>query len=257
MDLSLILPAFNAEGYIHSTLDDLDRFFSHRSETYEIVVVDDGSVDSTHQEVERRSGDRVRLERHPRNRGKFAAIGTGMLVAEGRCRVFLDADLPYDLDAIPYMVELINHRGFHIVVGDRTLPDSEPGAPQPSIRRWANRTYRFLVRMIVTGGLFDTQCGLKGFRGDVADALFPVLLDPGFSGDVEALYIALKYNLEIRRIPVRLRNVAPSTVRVGRDSVIMLWRILGLRRRWLSGKYDSAELRRLGGQRYWKGPEQA
>ena len=67
--------------------------------------------------------------------------------------------------------------------------------------------------MLVTGGLFDSQCGFKAFDGRVAEAIFPLLTDTGFSGDVELLYIALKYNLSIRRIPVRLQRSSPSTVK--------------------------------------------
>ncbi len=107
------------------------------------------------------------------------------------------------------------------------------------------------MRLLVTGGLFDTQRGLKGFRGDVADALFPLLLDERFSGDVELLYVALKYNLEIKRIPVRLRQSGPSTVRLGRDAMRMLARIGGLRRNWRRGRYASEALERIANQVYW------
>ena len=72
--------------------------------------------------------------------------------------------------------------------------------------------FSFLVRMLVTGELFDTQVGFKAFRGDVAAALFPLLTDDGFAGDVELLYIALKYNLAIRRIPVRLLRTGSAAV---------------------------------------------
>jgi hypothetical protein len=107
------------------------------------------------------------------------------------------------------------------------------------------------VRMLVTGGLFDSQCGLKGFRSDVAEALFPLLTHNGFSGDVELLYIALKHNLSIRRIPVRLQGSSPSTVKLTIHSLPMLGRILGLRRNWTSGRYDSEVLSGLGSQVYW------
>jgi hypothetical protein len=112
--------------------------------------------------------------------------------------------------------------------------------------------FSIAVRLLVTGDLFDTQCGLKGFRGDVAEALFPLLTDPGFAGDVEALYIALKHNLAIRRIPVRLQGSGPSTVRLGRHAPGMVVRILGLRPRWSAGRYRSPELEEIAAQRYWE-----
>jgi dolichyl-phosphate beta-glucosyltransferase len=105
--------------------------------------------------------------------------------------------------------------------------------------------------MLVTGGLFDSQCGLKGFRADVADAIFPLLTDDGFSGDVELLYIALKYNLSLRRIPVRLQRASPSTVKLRRHSLPMLLSILGLRHRWGSQRYASPALSEIASQAYW------
>ena len=106
--------------------------------------------------------------------------------------------------------------------------------------------------MLVTGELFDTQVGFKAFRGDVASALFPLITDDGFAGDVELLYVALKYNLAIRRIPVRLVRTGPSTVNVLGHSLPMLRRIAGLRRRWASGEYESPALRSMASQRYWR-----
>ncbi len=252
MELSVVIPVYNAEGFVDSSVGRLRDFLADRFSAYEVVVVDDGSSDGTAAAVERLTDDRVRLEVLPRNRGKFAALQTGMAEARGSCRVFTDADLPFDLEAIPYIADLVNRRQVHVVVGDRTLPESEHRIGLPPLRRWTTHGYSFFVRMLVTGGLFDTQCGIKGFRGDVAAALFPLLRDPGFSGDVEALYVALKYNLEIKRIPVRLRNNAPSTVKVGQHSVLMLARILGLRRSWKKGRYWSEELRRIADQRYWR-----
>ncbi len=121
------------------------------------------------------------------------------------------------------LVELLTNEGFHIVVGDRTLAESEPGADRRSAAApISTRVFSFSVRMLVTGELFDTQVGFKAFRGDVASALFPLITDDGFAGDVELLYVALKYNLAIRRIPVRLLRTGPSTVSVVGHSLPML-----------------------------------
>ena len=87
--------------------------------------------------------------------------------------------------------------------------------------------------------------------GDVASALFPLITDDGFAGDVELLYVALKYNLAIRRIPVRLLRTGSTTVSVVGHSLPMLRRIAGLRRRWASSEYDSEVLRHIASQRYW------
>lgn len=251
MDLSVILPVYNGAAFVATSIEILKKFLERHAFAWEILVIDDGSVDATRAAIAPLAGERVRLILLEKNTGKFGALKVGMRVARGSCRVFTDADLPYELEAIPYIERLVNERGFHLVIGDRTLPGSEYTTHLPPIRAAATSGFSFLVRLLVTAGLFDTQCGLKGFRGDVADSLFPLLLDNRFSGDVELLYVALKYNLEIKRIPVRLRQLGPSTVRLGRDAMPMLVRIGGLRRNWRQGRYASTALKRIADQAYW------
>jgi len=252
--VSLVIPVFNGESLLAENLALLESFFTGTDLTAEVIVVDDGSTDRTPEILDRCSMAGLVVVRLPANRGKFAAIRAGMAVARGGCRIFTDADLPYDLDAIRYMAELILDQKFHIVVGDRTLAESELGADQPFLRRLSTRVFSFSVRMLVTGELFDTQVGFKAFRGDVASLLFPLVTDDGFAGDVELLYVALKYNLAIRRIPVRLLRTGPTTVSVAGHSLPMLRTIAGLRRRWARGGYDSPGLRQIADQRYWTPP---
>ena len=252
-DLSLVLPIFNAELFVERSLAEAEAFLGRENLAWEIVAVDDGSTDSTADYLATRPGGHLTIVSLPRNLGKFGALKAGMRASRGRCRIFTDADLPFDLDAVPYMARLVNDRGFHVVTGDRTLAGSDYRPHVSRRRSTASTAFSFFVRMLVTGGLFDTQCGLKAFRSDVADALFPLLAENGFAGDVELLYVALKYNLEIKRVPVRLRRSGPSTVHLGLDSLHMLGRIASLRRAWDSGRYRSPALERIAGQSYWPG----
>ncbi len=251
IDVSLVIPVCNGADFVGDNVARARDFLTQRCPSFEIVVVDDGSSDGTTAKVQPMTDDRVRLITLPTNEGKFAAVVAGMAAANGRCRVFTDADLPCDLEAMPFIVDLVSNDGFHIVAGDRTLPESCSLTHSDVTRQLSSRVFSFLVRMLVTGGLFDSQCGLKGFRSDVAEALFPLLTHRGFSGDVELLYIALKHNLSIRRIPVRLQQSSPSTVKLTIHSLPMLIRILGLRHNWTSGRYDSEVLSGLGSQVYW------
>ena len=249
--VSLVIPVYNGDSFIADSLARVRAFFDGVGIDAEIIVVDDGSTDRTPEILADRRGEGFETVHLPENRGKFAALKAGMARARGACRVFTDADLPYDLEAIPVMAELLANQGFHVVVGDRTLAESELGVDQPSVRQLSTRVFSFSVRILVTGELFDTQVGLKAFRGDVASALVPLITDDGFAGDVELLYVALKYNLAIRRIPVRLLRTGSTTVSVVGHSLPMLRRIAGLRRRWASSEYDSEVLRHIASQRYW------
>ena len=125
--ISLVIPVYNGEAVLAESLEMVLGFLDARGLEAEVIVVDDGSTDGTAGIVEAFTDDRVRGLRLPENRGKFAALKTGMAAARGVCRVFTDVDIPYDLEAVPHMAELLTNQGFHIVVGDRTLEDSETG----------------------------------------------------------------------------------------------------------------------------------
>lgn len=252
MDLSLVIPLFNGASYaaenaslVHSYIQTLAPL------SYEIIFVDDGSSDNTSAVIRELNLSDVRVITLPTNQGKFGAIQAGMSAARGRCRIFTDGDIPYELEAISYIYDIISKRQIHVVVGDRNLPGSEYQEKISLTRSITSHIFTFFVRSFVTAGLFDTQCGLKGFRGDVAEALFPMLRERRFAGDVELLYVCLKHNLEIKRIPVRLRRSAPSTVRVVRDGLGMIRRISALRRSWKRGFYNSESMSRIADQTYW------
>ncbi|HUT35638.1 MAG TPA: glycosyltransferase [Planctomycetota bacterium] len=252
MRLSVVIPVYNAAGFLEESLRALAAFLEPRCPEHEIVAVNDGSTDDSLAILRQLESGKLRIVSLPENRGKFAAIREGMQAARGSCRIFTDADVPFERSALLYAERLVNERGFHVVIGDRTLPDSLYSEGLPWARRLTSRLFRHAVRLLVTGGIPDSQAGLKGFRADVADALFPLLTDARFGGDIELLYIALKYNLEIRRIPVRLQRQGASTVRALRHAGPMLRTVLRLRRNWRRGLYRSEALAALAAQRYWE-----
>jgi hypothetical protein len=100
-------------------------------------------------------------------------------------------------------------------------------------------------RTLVTGGIYDTQCGFKLFRGDVGREVFRLSRIRGFAIDVEIISLLLKYRLDIKRIPVRLERNEPSSVRVVRDSVRALADIATIRWNWSTGRYRTALLDNL------------
>jgi dolichyl-phosphate beta-glucosyltransferase len=252
MDLSIVLPVYNSKAYIAQSATTLYSYLVSRvGLSFELIFVDDGSADETADTIFALNLPNTTVIRLPCNQGKFGALAAGMAATKGRCCIFTDGDLPYEVEAISYMANTILQRGFHVVIGDRTLLGSEYAERLSFVRSLGTRAFTLFVRVLVAGGLFDTQCGIKGFRGDVARELFPLIRDRGFSGDVELLYIALKYNLEIKRIPVRLRRQAPSSVSVIRHGLMMLRRISKLRRSWRRGDYDSEGLREIADQSYW------
>lgn len=180
------------------------------------------------------------------NRGKGRAIRAGMAVARGRARIYTDVDLPYDPWLIPVTAEYLLADGFHLVLGDRRLPESEYEIELPLLRRTVSALSSFVIGTLVTGGFFDTQCGLKGVRGDVAELLFPMMRTDRFVFDVELVYLALHFNCNIKRLPVTPGRVTEgSTIRPFRDSVRAAVDLLAIKRRTMTHAYDCDPLRKL------------
>lgn len=242
-DLSIVLPCYRAPELARSAVAQLESFLEPLACDYEIIIVDDGGGDVSRAQLG--GSDRVRLIAMPTNRGKGAAVRIGLLSARGRARVFTDIDIPYDPELFLIIARYLVVHKYHLVVGDRTLPGSSYAHDVGWRRRLASSAFSFLVGRIVTGGFFDTQCGLKGIRGDVAEVLLPLTCIDRFAFDVELLYVALKSRLDIKRIPVQLRRNETSSINLLRDSARMLADTLRLKYLQLRGQYDSEALNEI------------
>lgn len=238
-DLSMVIPAYRSAAYIDATVRSLLTAFDELGIRGEVIVVDDGSDDGTADAVPDLPG--VRVVRQPLNAGKGAALRAGMAVARGEVRGFTDADLPYGTKPLDFALRCIRTRGFHAAIGDRTLPGSTYSGAG-AVRTVVSELASFAFRTLVTGGIYDTQCGFKLFRGDVADGLFRISRIDRFAVDVELIYLLLKYRLDIKRIPVNLIDNASSTVHVFRDSYRAFVDILRMRMNWARGRYRSPAL---------------
>lgn len=241
-EVSLVLPAYNASGYIRQSVEGALAFFEEHGIDGEVVVADDGSRDRTDLAVP--AGPGVRSLRHDVNRGKGAALRLGMSAATGRLRVFTDADVPYGLEPILLARSYILRRGFHAVIGDRSMPGSSYQQVGP-MRTVLSDVASFTFRTLVVGGFGDTQCGFKAFRGDVAAELFRLSRIDRFAIDVELIYLLLKHGLDIKRIPVRLLRNADSSVHVIRDSIRSVADISRIRLNQARGVYRSDTLERI------------
>jgi dolichyl-phosphate beta-glucosyltransferase len=232
-EVSLVIPSFNSIGYLRDNVDRVVAFYKRAGIDGEVVVADDGSTDGTPDSVT--ESDRVRVLRLP-HRGKGAAVRAAMAVTTGELCGFTDADLPYGVDPLALAMTYIRDRRYHAVIGDRTLPGSthaSTGLLRTAISEFAS----FSFRTLLTGGIYDTQCGFKLFRGEVGREVFRLSRISGFAIDVEIIYLLLKNRLDVKRIPVRLESNAPSSVRVVRDSATAFGDIASIRLNWAIGRY--------------------
>jgi glycosyltransferase involved in cell wall biosynthesis len=239
-DLSIIIPAYNEETLIVSTLDCLQAYLSARPERYEIIVVDDGSQDQTVpyvQEWQKKGHPEVHLLVNLQNRGKGFSIQRGVLESQGQIVIFTDADLPYELDAIAgFLLALRN--GCDLAIGSRVLPGSEVRGV-PMLRYVAGQVFSWMVQALLFQGLPDTQCGFKSFRADAAKEIFRRVMIGGFGFDVEMLFIARKRKYTIQPVPVHMiEHRQRSRVRLLKDSFKMFANLFMVRWNDLQGKYS-------------------
>jgi glycosyltransferase involved in cell wall biosynthesis len=238
-EISLVIPAYNEQELIASALDTLVKFLASRYPQFEILVVDDGSLDQTVQVAQqfRAKQPRVRVLDQPSNQGKGRAIQRGVRESRGKWILFMDADLPYELEAVDAILTALRN-GSDLAIGSRHLEGSEI-RDVPPLRYLAGQVFSFLVGLLMFPGIHDTQCGLKGFRAEPAQQIFKRLTIPKFGFDVEVLYIARKLKYSILPVPVRMTGFRyDSRIRVLRDSGRMFLDLFAIRWNDIRGKYD-------------------
>src|SRR5205085_8692037 len=232
--ISVVIPAFNEAVRIGDTLAVTIAYLEKESPTSEVIVVNDGSTDSTGEMIRKvaamPSSVAVRLLENFPNRGKGAAVRTGLSSATKPIGVFFDADLSTPIDELPKIVEPIARGEVDIAFGSRALDRSLIGNRQPWRREQGGRVFNLIVRLATGLPFWDTQCGFKAFRLDPMRPILETAETDGFGFDVELLYRARKANLRMKEIPVRWNHYEGSKVSVLRDSVRMVREVVALRR---------------------------
>jgi len=225
--LSVIIPSYQGADILKRNIPGLIHYLKEKRIQSEIIIVDDGSDDSG--ATEDIAGQlQCKFLKHEKNLGKGAAVRNGMLAAEGEFRIYTDVDVPFEYDAFERFVNYLKVKEFDMVIGDRTLPGSRYFVDISRLRVITSKLFSFIIGRFIIGGYFDSQCGMKGFRAAAANDLFSVSKVNGFAFDVELLYVALKRNYDIKRLPVVLKCQEGSSVRVIRHGLGMLMDIFAI-----------------------------
>ena len=229
---SAVIPAYNEAERIGHTLRATLEYLAKVSPESELIVVNDGSTDTTSavaREVLAATPIATHLLENLPNRGKGAAVRKGLLAAQRPIAVFFDADLSTPIDEIPKIVEPVANGQIDIALGSRALDRRLIGDHQPWRREQAGRVFNLLVRIATGLPFWDTQCGFKAFRMDVCRPVIEAARVDGFGFDVELLYLASRANLRMCEVPVHWNHHEGSKVRFVHDSVRMLREVFGLR----------------------------
>src|SRR6266446_4548149 len=188
VNLSVVVPCYNEEQRLPSTIEKIEAFLDRRGDRYELILVDDGSADGTRRVMDAAAArhNAIRIAALPANRGK------GRALAEG-------------------------------------IKGSRVELSQPVYRVLMGKAFNLIVQAVLLPGIWDTQCGFKLFRGDIAREVFAGLTTDGFGYDPEVLYFAKKKGVRIAEVPVVWRNSAPTKVMAVRSSLDMFRHVVSVR----------------------------
>jgi glycosyltransferase involved in cell wall biosynthesis len=235
--LSIVIPAYNEEKRIATTLESIHNFSQQQSYEVEVLVLVDGSPDGTAAVVAEleKTMPELRLINNVVNHGKGAVVKQGMLAATGDIRLFMDADGSTAVDHITSFLPYFE-QGYDIVVGSRRISGANIAKHQPWFRDFLGGVFRLIVHTLVPVHVTDTQCGFKAFTAEAAQQVFPKQTIERWAFDVEILAIARRLKLKIQEAPVTWVNDGASTVRFS-GMVRMLWEVAEVRLHLLSGMY--------------------
>jgi len=231
--LSIIIPAYNEEKRIGSTLSKVCGFLKTKNYEHEVILVDDGSNDKTILEAkdsELAKTNKLKIVKNGMNKGKGFSVKNGVLNSAGEFVLFSDADLSTPIEEADKLFNYMG-KGYDIVIGSRSIAGSDVRVRQPFYREKMGRVFNFFVSSLLMGGFVDTQCGFKLFKGDIARELGKDLTINGFCFDVEMLYLAKRKGYRIAEVGIAWENSPQSKVRVFSSSLSMFMDILKIKRR--------------------------
>jgi dolichyl-phosphate beta-glucosyltransferase len=238
--LSIIIPAYNEEHRLPSSLEKIIQFIDRCGYQAEVIVVDDGSTDRTVEIVQQfqKNSNLVKLVQLQHG-GKGHAVRAGMLQAEGEFLFLADSDLSMPIDELPkFLPPALDD--YDIAIGSREIPGAVR-YDEPFYRHFIGRVFNLLVRLLAVPGISDTQAGFKCFRRPAARKLFSLQTIDGWGFDVEILMLAQKRKMKIVEVPIHWYHNNDSRVRPVQDAFRMFTEVLQVHRNGRNGVYKKKD----------------
>lgn len=220
--ISVIIPAYNEADIIAESLRETIRVFNDFGCRYEIIVVDDGSLDATYQKAmeEASRHNNVIVKQMKKNRGKGRGLKVGFRQASGDYVVFLDADMELHPGQIQTFFDIMRLDESDVVIGSKRHPNSRLNYPLQ--RKIISSVYFFLIKIFFGLPIRDTQTGLKLFKYEVLKKVFPRILVKAFGYDLEILVNVHRLGYKIAEAPVVLDS-KQRYGRIGFGSIRTTW----------------------------------
>ncbi|HEY8811396.1 MAG TPA: dolichyl-phosphate beta-glucosyltransferase [Candidatus Dormibacteraeota bacterium] len=231
-ELSVVVPAYNESRRLPETLAVIKPYLNSLGASWELILVNDGSSDSTMELIRAEEGldpGHLRgIDLQP-NGGKGRAVAAGVAASQGAFVLISDADFSTPIDELTKLQAAIEG-GSDVAIGSRAKRGSQVEISQPAHRVLMGKIFNLIVQLAVLPGFWDTQCGFKLWKGPVAREVFAEMkLDGNVAFDVEVLYRARRHGYRIAEIPVRWYDSIPSRISPLRHSAEALVDIARIR----------------------------
>ncbi len=230
MELSIIIPAYNEEKVIASTIENYINFFRKQKKEFEIVIIPNNCKDRTVEIVDMLAHrcKEIKYKNIPYKVGKGGAIIEGFKLAQGNLIVYVDADNATKPETVLTIMNSMENAD--AIMGSRWLKRSLIAKPQPLVRRFASRGFNLYVRLLLGLQFTDTQAGAKVFRKEAIKKILPRIKPEGWAFDVGVLYLLQKQGFKIKEIPIVWED-NPDSHLTKRSVVQMFLSVLRIRLR--------------------------
>ncbi|MBG0786736.1 MAG: glycosyltransferase family 2 protein [Anaerolineaceae bacterium] len=214
MKYSIVLPVYNEEEVISSSILNIIEVFVRKDMDWEIVAVDDGSADNSYETLKTLQAEypsALKVVRHPYNKGNGATIKTGIKTATGEVIICMDSDGQHDPEDILKMLPYLGD--YDLVVGARPFK-----ADGTWYRNLANKFYNGLASQLTGFKIEDLTSGFRIFKADVVKKFY-YLFPQRFSYPTTSTLALLKGGYNIKYVPINIqpRQAGASKIRIFRD----------------------------------------
>ncbi len=237
--LSIIVPLYNEESRILNLIT-IYKYLNSKKFDWDIILVNDGSIDNTKKEIKKiirsLATKNIRLISYPKNRGKGFAIKTGMLNSSSKYSLFTDIDLSTPIEEfnkfLPYLYK------YDVIIGSRKRAGSKVIIHQPNLREKLGKGFTRLSQIVLQLNVTDFTCGFKCFSKVAVNKIFNQQRVDRWGFDSEILFLAKKFNMKVKEIPVKWLNDSGSKVKFPQDIIQTLWDLCKIRINELDKQYD-------------------